>query len=499
MLVLLQRDTDQAGWIKPSGSLSEFTIIETFLGKWIKLEVEKHMRNSSQHSVTVQEVWALALRLAEQMWASGRAHLNEFSLQELQKICESLGMQSAAAELFISFLPVSLDESRQTYSWTYKPMLDYLVARSWCDSFHLDQKREVYAPSEWLINKSEMGWEDLPALHFFAEMMKDLARGCYKRFRLLKQLLLQVLFKSKHIRFAEVRAASNAFTLLNQAGQSFSGMNLSLIKVQNSLLIGGCFESTSFFDADLTGCVFRGATLTNCDLQMAKLCGADFGAGFLPAQISLPSVSCFAQSADGQKMVFGCRNNDIIVWDVSRKKVMQHRKAQPTSARFVQMSQDSNLIVSASEEGTVSVFDVSKGAFVGQQTLQPEPMLSMLITRDAQYVFIGTVKGAIDIWDSAKGVVVNSLLAHTKGVTALLFTDDQRQLISASEDCTVKLWECSSWKISLDIIELGTSFYSLSACPENNKLAMGGDNGHIIVWDLARPSDLSHATRCLGH
>ena len=76
--------------------------------------------------------------------------------------------------------------------------------------------------------------------------------------------LLQVVLRSKQFNNREMDlAASNAITLLNQARVTFSGLDLSGIRIPNADLCYSICDSTDFSGADLSGVKFRKAWLKN--------------------------------------------------------------------------------------------------------------------------------------------------------------------------------------------------------------------------------------------
>lgn len=80
----------------------------------------------------------------------------------------------------------------------------------------------------------------------------------------------------KDVPYSEI-AAKNAITILNFAKISFSGMNLSGIRIPNADLSNGIFDSTNFTYADLSGVNLQGSWLRNINLKRAILQKVTFG------------------------------------------------------------------------------------------------------------------------------------------------------------------------------------------------------------------------------
>lgn len=60
---------------------------------------------------------------------------------------------------------------------------------------------------------------------------------------------LQILDLSKEEKFKDLEASSNAATILNYLKFSFSGLDLSHIKIKNALLDQGMFDGTNLSHA----------------------------------------------------------------------------------------------------------------------------------------------------------------------------------------------------------------------------------------------------------
>lgn len=74
---------------------------------------------------------------------------------------------------------------------------------------------------------------------------------------------MEVVYKSKKENDKKsIIAATNAITILNISHYSFSGKDLSKVKIPNAELAGGEFVNTNFSDADLSGVNLRSTLLT---------------------------------------------------------------------------------------------------------------------------------------------------------------------------------------------------------------------------------------------
>jgi WD40 repeat protein len=90
---------------------------------------------------------------------------------------------------------------------------------------------------------------------------------------------------------------------------------------------------------------------------------------------------------------------------------------------------------------------------------------------------------------------VLNIRAHNSYVVGIVFTTDSRRLISGSFDKYIKIWdidsgEClESWQSSADI-------YGIALSGDGKILACNGEDGSILLWDLATKQLLK---KFIGH
>ena len=94
----------------------------------------------------------------------------------------------------------------------------------------------------------------------------------------LQEKYLGVVYNSRitKYKYSEI-AASNAITILNISHYTFSGKNLSNIKVPGAELAGGEFVETDFTSADLSGVNLRSTNLSKAKFVKTKMDDVELG------------------------------------------------------------------------------------------------------------------------------------------------------------------------------------------------------------------------------
>src|SRR5262249_41650548 len=101
------------------------------------------------------------------------------------------------------------------------------------------------------------------------------------------------------------------------------------------------------------------------------------------------------------------------------------------------------------------------------------------------------------LWDVDTGRPKQQLTGHVKGVSSLAFATDGTKLVTASHDDTVRLWDLTTGTSIMEVVGGGGApkndpkgprpdkggVHSVALSPDRKRLAAGGFNGLIRVWD----------------
>lgn len=128
-------------------------------------------------------------------------------------------------------------------------------------------------------------------------------------------------------------AAANAMTVLVSAGtETFSGMDLSRVRIPGADLSGGTFHKTNFSGADLTGVNFRSCYLVEAVFDQAIMKEVQFGES--PAFLGHESyVNSVAFSPDGKFVASGSYDTSIKIWEASTGECVETRATLPEWAQ----------------------------------------------------------------------------------------------------------------------------------------------------------------------
>lgn len=168
---------------------------------------------------------------------------------------------------------------------------------------------------------------------------------------------LQILAFSKSPAFKELRAASNAMTILNALRFSFSGLDLREIKVRGVLAEGGLFASTDLSGACLDSCQLARSVLTGCNLTSANVQCINLGKT-CPDLIGHSNVvSDIVLSPDEQLVVSGSWDKKLKIWNRLSGAELASLAGHSSEVRVVALSQDGKFLASGGADCLLIVWD----------------------------------------------------------------------------------------------------------------------------------------------
>jgi eukaryotic-like serine/threonine-protein kinase len=166
----------------------------------------------------------------------------------------------------------------------------------------------------------------------------------------------------------------------------------------------------------------------------------------------------------------------------------------PQGHTIASASLDTVKVWDARTERTVFALPAAQGKI-------PLPFAAVAFSPDGSYLVTGKQDGAVEIWDAATSQTVGTLDTHKGPVRGVVFSKDGRHLISASSDGIVKLWDAKRLdKQYLDgtpeprippiRARVAGPGLSVAFSPDGRRLATGGDQDTVKIWDVENGREL---------
>jgi WD40 repeat protein len=214
-------------------------------------------------------------------------------------------------------------------------------------------------------------------------------------------------------------------------------------------------------------------------------------------------VHSVAFSPDGKRIVSGCADNTVKVWDAQYGQEILYLKGHTGIVRSVAFGPDGKQVVSGSEDGTLKVWD----AWSGQPTLSLKAhtvlvggvaniqhVNSVAFSPDGKRLVSGGADGTVTVWDSQSGHETLSLRGHTGMVNSVAFSPDGKRVASSSEGVEfdgqrwtmcgeVTVWDAQSGQETLSLKLHTHQVNSVAFSPDGKRLVSGSHDKTLKVWD----------------
>jgi WD40 repeat protein len=243
------------------------------------------------------------------------------------------------------------------------------------------------------------------------------------------------------------------------------------------------------------------------------------------------SVNAVAFHPGKNQLVTGCSDAKVYVWDLGAdEQEMRLRGLDPEKisqlalidhkgqVNAVTFSPDGGLLATASDDGTVKLWDAGSWALLRTLTGAASRVAAVAFHPDGQWVAAGSDDGATRVWHVSSDTPVRALssrvLLPTRAVRGVAFSPDGKWLAVASRDMLVRVWEVDSARLDLTLSGHQQMVTAVAFDPSNpSRLVTASDDRTARVWDLTpRPESRTlpgyeevacvalnaHATRVAG-
>ncbi|MBF2066985.1 MAG: WD40 repeat domain-containing protein [Calothrix sp. C42_A2020_038] len=195
-------------------------------------------------------------------------------------------------------------------------------------------------------------------------------------------------------------------------------------------------------------------------------------------------VTSVVISPDGQRIVSGCADKTVKVWNLHTGKVIRTITGHSGEISSVAVSPDGNFLavgISDTPRSNVKVWHLETGKLIHTLLGHNKPVNVVSISPDGQILASGSNK--IKIWNLQKGDRVCTLW-HSSAVNATAITSDGTILVSGTSDNKIKLWNPQTGEPLRTFIGHSGEVKALALHPNGQILVSGSTDSSIKVWDL---------------
>jgi WD40 repeat protein len=214
-------------------------------------------------------------------------------------------------------------------------------------------------------------------------------------------------------------------------------------------------------------------------------------------------------SKDGKFLATASDDNTVLIWNLAEGKVTQTIKGHTDGVNSVSFSPDAKQVVTTSHDKTVRVWEVegakevavfkverevevkdAKGKVTKQKELGREFTRALFID-GGKKVAACNLDGVVKVYDVVGKKEDRELKAH-EGIWALALSPDGAKLATGGYDGTIKIWNTAdgmvlkSIKAHLhpSIPAEGGTVIALAFSPDGQRIVSGGIDGTVKIWSV---------------
>ena len=213
------------------------------------------------------------------------------------------------------------------------------------------------------------------------------------------------------------------------------------------------------------------------------------------------AVNEIVWSPNGKWIAAGGMEGHIYIWEAGSGNLFRKLEGHQEALERLVWSQDSARLASLSSENAALVWDIQQGTIpqrLEQSVAAPSEEVFMpdgsaveteieakaydaAFSPDGRYLVLGGKDTKVYIWDLESGETEQVLEGHMTDVLSVDYISGGHVLVSMSYDGTIFYWDPVSGEKLDEKSYPGMT--SMVVAPDEEHLALGEWNGHIMLWD----------------
>jgi WD40 repeat protein/serine/threonine protein kinase len=191
-------------------------------------------------------------------------------------------------------------------------------------------------------------------------------------------------------------------------------------------------------------------------------------------------------SADGKRIVTGCRGGDVYVWDTStgeRLATFPHT----TPVRSVAFHPNGRLIATGTgdevgDDNAVRIWDIETRQLVVAPLLQRGFVNAVAFSPNGRTMAAACDDKAVYLWHGSRFTPLGPPLLHKDEAKSVAFSPDSRRVITGSRDKTARIWSASSREqIGAPLLHQD-EVRAVAFGPDNTTVMVGCRDGTARLW-----------------
>jgi eukaryotic-like serine/threonine-protein kinase len=195
------------------------------------------------------------------------------------------------------------------------------------------------------------------------------------------------------------------------------------------------------------------------------------------------AVLCLAFSPDGKRLVSGCADATVKIWDAGRGRELTTLRGHTYAVQSVTFSPDGKQVASAGDDQTIWIWDAGSGAHLATLSGHTGLIASVVFSPDGKRIASASWDKTIKLWDAETGAEQETLRGHTAGIQSVRFSPDGKRLASSAYDANVKLWDVQSGTELATLAGHKEVVPCVAFSADGKQVASGGLDRTVMLWD----------------
>ncbi len=204
-------------------------------------------------------------------------------------------------------------------------------------------------------------------------------------------------------------------------------------------------------------------------------------------------ICSLAMTPDGRFVVSGgvlnpsssAKNRTICIWDADTSERLHALQEPGHSVSAVGISADGQRIVSGSMDGEVIVWDAGKGEVLARCAGHDSQVSAVSLSADGSRAYSVWADGTLGVWSSTSGKLIAELYGHEDGVHAIGVSQDGDTVVTGGGlDDTIRVWDIPLMLHDPVPLVRGVAVRDVVATPDGQRLLASSPSG-IRVHDSA--------------
>lgn len=211
-------------------------------------------------------------------------------------------------------------------------------------------------------------------------------------------------------------------------------------------------------------------------------------------------TSLATSAADPNLLVSGGRDNNLIVWDLTRDQSNfgVPRRSLQGHSHFVSdvvLSSDGQFALSSSWDKTLRLWDLNTGNATRIFQDHTHDVTSVAFSPDNRQIVSSSRDRTIKLWNTlgeCKYTLSTAEQGHTNWVSCVRFSPSAQIpiIVSGGWDKVVKVWDMQTCKLTTNLIGHTGVINAVTISPDGSLCASGGKDGIAMLWDLTKGEHL---------